>query len=59
MTLDSLVELAERKLGKGATVQLTREGWIAKVDTAKGTLRATAKTKDTLIWFLERMPDVK
>jgi hypothetical protein len=48
-----LVDLAERKLGSGAIIRVTAEGWVAVL----GTTRVTAKTRDTLVWFLEQMPD--
>ena len=51
MTPEELKSLAERKLGQGATVRVTRQGWVAE----RGRARVTAKTRDTLIWFLERM----
>lgn len=50
-------ELAVRKLGKGATVRPTREGWVAeKYDQGKRT-SVTGKTLDILEWFLNQMPE--
>lgn len=68
MTDRELVELAERKLGKGATVRTTREGWLAERvhDIASSstcariaaTRTVVAKTRNAFVLFLEQMPDV-
>lgn len=52
-----LMELAERKLGKGATILINREGWVAA--SPCGRSRITGKTRSILEWFLREMPDPK
>lgn len=49
-----LMDLAERKLGEGVKIRITREGWIAE----RGGTRVTGKTRRILEWFLREMPDV-
>jgi hypothetical protein len=58
VTLKQLEGLAVRKLGKGATVRVTREGWVAERVGGAGRSRVTAKTRDILAWFLEQMPNM-
>jgi hypothetical protein len=57
MTTGQLVQLAERKIGEGATVKLTSDGWIAF--SASGGKRAIGKTREALARMLERMADAK
>jgi hypothetical protein len=52
-----LVELAERKLGKGATVRESHGEWIAERSDRSGRTKATGGSRDILVWFLEQMPD--
>ena len=54
-----LMDLAERKLGPGATIRITREGWIAERIAKGNRTRVTGKTRDILEWFLREMPDVE
>lgn len=53
-----LMDLAERKLGPGATIRITREGWIAEQVTDGKRTRVTGKSRDVLEWFLNQMPDL-
>jgi hypothetical protein len=57
MTTGQLVELAKRKIGQGATVKMTSDGWIAL--SASGSRRAIGKTREALAKMLERMADAK
>lgn len=51
-----LMDLAERKLGKDATIRVTREeGWVAE----QGRTRVISKTREGLERALKRMPDVE
>jgi hypothetical protein len=58
-----LVALAEQKLGTGATVHTTRDGWTAELVDRQGVVtnikRVTGKTWTALALFLEHMPDVE
>lgn len=53
-----LVELAERKLGNGATVRESYGEWIAERLSSFGRTKVTGGSRDILVWFLEQMPDV-
>jgi hypothetical protein len=53
-----LKDLAERKLGKDATVRVDDGEWVAERVSRAGRTRVTGRTRDTLVWFLEQMPDV-
>ena len=54
-----LIELAERKLGPGAVIRISKQGWIAERVTTDDITRVTGKTRDVLEWFLKQMPDVE
>lgn len=57
--LRELEELAERKLGTGATVRAQRSGWVAeRTDGAGQRQRVVGKTRGILVWFLNELPDV-
>lgn len=57
---DKLDALAERKLGPGATVRVTREGWRAERACGDTAIKSVSgKTWNALATFLERMPDVE
>lgn len=53
-----LVELAERKLGKGTTVRAVHGEWIAQQLSTSGRTKVTGGSRDILVWFLEQMPDL-
>ena len=57
----SLIELAERKLGKGVTVQVRGGEWrasqIVKRGEHTGVRTVAASTRDNLFWFLEQLED--
>lgn len=57
MTKNEILALARRKLGPGATVRTSSEGFVAEYTTPKGRTRVTAHDADTLAWFLEQMPE--
>jgi hypothetical protein len=50
-----LAVLAERKLGQGATIRATSEGWSAQHQNK----RVAGKTWISLVLSLENMPDVE
>lgn len=52
-----LTQLAERKLGKSATVKARDDEWVAELEAHGTRSRVTANNRDTLVWFLEQMPD--
>ena len=54
-----LMELAERKLGKGAVIRITLSGWIAEHTIDGKRTRVTGKTRNMLEWFLDQMPDLE
>jgi hypothetical protein len=53
-----LVELADRKLGRGALVYVVGGKWVAERVSRAGRTKVTGGTRDTLVWFREQMPDV-
>ena len=52
-------KLAARKLGPSAKVSGGRDGWMAVRETESGRTRVGAHNLQTLIWFLEQMPDLQ
>lgn len=55
--LRAVRELAQRKLGLGATVNRASDGWVAQLKSTCKRTRVTGGTLETLKWFLEQMPD--
>lgn len=55
--IEQVEELAARKLGEGATVRSTSEGWVAERYAHGNRTRVTGKTLDVLGWFLTQMPE--
>lgn len=54
-----LMDLAERKLGQGATIRITRDGWVAERTEDGKRTRVSGKSRDILEWFLREMPDAR
>lgn len=54
-----LMDLAERKLGEGATIRITRDGWVAERIANGKRMRVMGQSRAILEWFLREMPDAQ